>query len=79
VSVPDGLERIADRRLIVASVFLRYRGSQLRRVSTEWGRGGEDGDEDTVLSTDVPEADVDAVSDILLPIIHHHIEEDESL
>lgn len=35
LSVPEGVERTRERWEIVASVLERYKGSQLRRVSTE--------------------------------------------
>jgi len=67
VSVPEGVERIVERRSIVRSAFLRYRGSQLWRVSTDGVRGGEEGAGRGVdFSGEVSGAAASCISDILM-------------
>lgn len=61
------MERIAFRRSRARSVFLRYKGSQLRRV---WGEGVFDGTEGPgrgmALSGEVSAGAMPCISDILI-------------
>lgn len=61
MSVPEDVERIVLRRSSVRSVFLRYKGSQLRKVRREGVQVGSGTD----FSGEVSGGAIPCISDIL--------------